>query len=440
MLGEHLEKIRALHVRCEGNLVRVHEELEADGVEVAYSSLTAFCRRKEIGQRTKKRTGRYHFEPGEEMQHDTSPHVVTVGGKRLLLQCASLVLCYSRIIFAMVYFRWRRFECRCFLTEALKYINGAAGRCMLDNSSVIIVHGNGRDATPADSMIAFGKRFGFHFAAHELGDANRSARVERPFDYIERNFYVGRDFVDLDDVNAQLRAWCDKVNNRAKRTIPKTPFEMLAVERPHLRALPPFVPEIYRLHTRRVDTEGYVTVDTNCYSMPTKMIGRQVEVRESMTRIRIFDGHQLVVEHARLQPGSKSRSVKPEHAYKSGRLQRTRPSEQELLLSKVSPTLGELVARLRKHYGGQALRAVRRLHKMYLDYPTNVLVEAVTEALAYDLHDLGRIEQMVLRRIRGEYFRLPTDDEEPPKEAQLEPGFSPKKGDADDEGESNDDE
>jgi hypothetical protein len=31
---------------------------------------------------------------------------------------------------------------------------------------------------PVPEMEAFAERFGFHFVAHERGDANRSARVE----------------------------------------------------------------------------------------------------------------------------------------------------------------------------------------------------------------------------------------------------------------------
>ncbi len=42
-------------------------------------------------------------------------------------------------------------------------------------------------------MEAFAERFGFAFMAHEKGDANRSARVERPFDYVENNFYADRE-------------------------------------------------------------------------------------------------------------------------------------------------------------------------------------------------------------------------------------------------------
>jgi transposase len=412
-LASHVERVRELYLHCKGNLVRVHEELAAAGIEVGYSSLTAFCRHHEIGQPDKKRVGQYHFEPGEEMQHDTSPHVVKIDNLSTSIQCASLVLCYSRVIYAQVHARWSRFECRAFLTEALQYLGGAASRCMIDNSSVIIAHGRGRDAVPAAVMQALAGRFGFEFEAHAVGDANRSARVERPFHFIENNFYAGRTFTSLDDLNAQLRQWCDRVNDRPKRALPKTPFELLAVERPVLKPLPAFIPEVYELHTRRVDTEGYVSLHRNRYSMPAKMIGRTVEIRESITRVRIFDGHRLVVTHERSTPGAKARLTLPEHERDGRHRMRVGPSEEEKLLREVDPALGVLVDRLRKRYGGQALRKVRRLHRMYLEYPTEVLMAAVEEALRFDLYDLERIDRMVLRRIQGDFFRLtPVDDDD----------------------------
>ena len=67
----YLADIRALYASCAGNLVRVHEELVKTGAVLSYQALTAFCRRHGIGQKPKKPTGRYYFEPGEEMQHDT---------------------------------------------------------------------------------------------------------------------------------------------------------------------------------------------------------------------------------------------------------------------------------------------------------------------------------------------------------------------------------
>jgi transcriptional regulator len=42
-LDPWVERIQALHDACGGNLIRVHEELGREGVEVPYSTLTRFC-------------------------------------------------------------------------------------------------------------------------------------------------------------------------------------------------------------------------------------------------------------------------------------------------------------------------------------------------------------------------------------------------------------
>jgi hypothetical protein len=114
-------------------------------------------------------------------------------------------------------------------------------------------------------MLALAERFDFRFEAHALGHANRSA-----------------------------------------------PFELLAAERPHLRPLPAFVPEVYDLHTRRVDVEGYVTLHGNRYSMPAALIGRSVEIRESSKQVRVFDG--------RSSPNSTSSTLRRRPRGESGRI------------------------------------------------------------------------------------------------------------------------
>jgi len=83
---------------------RVHELLADDGVEVAYQTLTAFCRRHEIGTSPKEPSGHYEFAPGQEMQHDTSPHRVEIASQQRVMHCASLVLAYSRALYAQLGF------------------------------------------------------------------------------------------------------------------------------------------------------------------------------------------------------------------------------------------------------------------------------------------------------------------------------------------------
>ena len=64
---------------------------------------------------------------------------------------------------------FRRFDCKVFLTEALRYFGGAAARTMIDNTHVVVLRGSGRDMVPVPEMAAFGERFGFQFVAHAIG-------------------------------------------------------------------------------------------------------------------------------------------------------------------------------------------------------------------------------------------------------------------------------
>src|SRR6266568_2036175 len=288
------DQILELYARCKGHLVRVHEELTAAGAQLSYQALTAFCRRQGIGQEPQRPVGEYTFRPAQEMQHDTSPHRAEIGGRLRPVQTASLVCCYSRLLFFQFFPTFTRFDCKVFLTDALDYLQGACATCLIDNTHVVVLKGTGRDMVPVPEMGAFAERYGFRFQAHAIGDANRSARVERSFRYVETNFLAGRSFWDWADANQQARAWCDKVNARFRDDLKASPRELFAVEQLHLKPLPVWVPPVYLLHQRLVDVEGYVSVETNRYSVPDDLIGRHVEVRQTKDQIEIYRGPRLV--------------------------------------------------------------------------------------------------------------------------------------------------
>ena len=410
-LTEHLDEVRELHETCKGNLIRVHEELAAQEIVVSYSNLTRFCRINGIGVKAKLRTGQYHFEPGEEMQHDTSPHRVLIGDTVRLVQCASLVLCYSRGIYAQVYPSFTRFWCKVFLQDAAQYFNGTAQRCMIDNTHVVVLHGTGSNAVFVPEMNLFARRIGTSFAAHEKGDANRSAHVERSFDFLEKNFYPGRVFQDFDDLNRQLVDWCNKVNNSFKRSIQAVPTHLLAVERGALSRLPAHLPPIYQIHERCVDVECFVTLHTNRYSVPEKYLGRCLQIHESKTNLRIFEGHELVCEHQRQTEGRRFCSILPGHHSLKPRTSSKLPScPQELELLKQGPPISEMVKRLRACNRVQPTRAIRRLHQIWIDYPGEPVSSALKDALQFGLFNMSSLEEMVLDRINGDFFRIQTQE------------------------------
>ena len=401
------QQILELFENCEGNLVRVHEELVAGGAELSYPALTAFCRRHGIGYQPPVAAGQYDFAPGMEMQHDTSPHELSLAGKKRKVQTASAVLCYSRMLFFQCYPTFQRFDCKVFLTDALRYMSGATARVMIDNTHVVVLRGSGRDMVPVPEMAAFGERFGFEFVAHAIGNANRSGRVERPFSFIEGNFLAGRTFTSWEDLNQRAREWCDKVNATYKKHIRAVPRELFAVERLHLKGLPAWIPEVYRLYQRLVDIEGYVALHTNRYSVPVEWIGRRVEVRETKDKIEIQLDARRLVTHRRTAEAEHQRITLAEHRPPRGqRAPRPDPHPEEKAILAAAPELAEYVAELKQRSRKVITLALRQLLQFVREYPREPLLGAVREAARYGLYDLDRLERMILRRVTREYFLL----------------------------------
>jgi hypothetical protein len=401
------EQILELLTSCKGNLVRVHEELVAGGAVLSYPALTGFCRRQGIGQTPVVPAGQYHFEPGVEMQHDTSPHTVEVAGRKHKAQTASAVLCYSRMLFFQINPTFQRFDCKVFLTDALRHAGGAPERVMIDNTHVVVLRGTGREMVPVPEMEAFAERFGFRFVAHAIGDANRSARVERPFSFIENNFLAGRTFTSWEDLNQQARQWCDKVNSTFKKHLRAVPRELFAVERMHLKPLPAWIPEVYRLHQRTVDVEGYVSVNSIRYSVPVAWIGHRVEVRETRDKIEIEMDARHIVTHVRAVTPVSQRVTLAAHRPPRGEgVKRGDPHPEEKAIVEAAPETAHYVAALKQKSRKVVALALRQLLRLLREYPREPFLAAVQEAARYGLYDLDRLERMILRRVARDYFLL----------------------------------
>ena len=68
---------------------------------------------------------------------------------------------------------FQRFDCKVFLTDAVRYMNGAPERVMIDNTHVVVLRGTGREMIPVPEMEAFAERQGFRFVAHAIGDVDQ---------------------------------------------------------------------------------------------------------------------------------------------------------------------------------------------------------------------------------------------------------------------------
>jgi len=409
-----LGRLQAAFARASGNVVRVRELLADDGLDVPYSTLTRWVREADL-RRPPRRAGEYDFVPGQEMQHDTSPHRLTFvpADKPVSVQCAGLVLAYSRRLFIQYYPRFTRFEAKAFLLEAVRFMAGVCPVCIIDNTSVLLAAGAGADAVIAPEMAAFARTLGFRFRAHRVGNPDRKGRIERPFAYVETNFLAGRSFTDFADLNRQALAWCrDIANRKPKRALGMSPDAAYVIEQPHLVPLPDVLPPVYELLERVVDLHGFVSVDTNRYSVPERYVGKSVTVTKRPAEIEVRRKDTTIAVHRRVIDQRDTRSVLPGHHAIPLRQGRGTAAE-EASLGGHHPSLDRYAAALKQRSAGYGRRALRRLIEMQRTYPAEPFIAAIEQALHYGLFDLGRLEDLVLKQVAGDFFALnsgETDD------------------------------
>ena len=75
------------------------------------------------------------------------------------------------------------------------------------------------------------------------------------------------------------------------------------------------------------------------------------------------------------------------------------------------PAIASYVDNLKRRGRKQIRLLLRQLLRLERDYPRQAFLGAIEEAERYGLYDLDRVERMILRRVRCEYFRLEDDDD-----------------------------
>jgi hypothetical protein len=196
------ELLERLHQECDGWIQRVHEKLtEEEGIHVGYPTLTRMLREMGISKPHNPRCDRVPDEPGDEMQHDTSPYKIKLSGKRTKVTASLIYLRYSKRRYLRFYRNFNRFGMKCFFHEALMHWEHSAKVCIIDNTNLARLRGTGKNAVMCPEMRAFAEHYGFQYVCHELGHSDRKAGNERSFWIVETNFFPGRQFENMEDLN-----------------------------------------------------------------------------------------------------------------------------------------------------------------------------------------------------------------------------------------------
>ena len=149
----------------------------------------------------------------------------------------------------------------------------------------------------------------------------------------------------------------------------------------------------------------YVSVDTNRYSVPERLVGGPVSVHKHPAEIVIYHRGSEICRHPRLIGQRDARSTLPGHHPTPTRAERG-PALEEQLLSGGHANLERYAAALKERAYGRGVRALRRLLELKRTYPAGPFLAAVDQALSFGLFDLQRPETMILKHVAVDFFNL----------------------------------
>jgi transposase len=323
--------------------VRLTREIRERGYCGAYTAVKRFVAAIRPANQPRRFEVRFETSPGYQAQVDFARFVTTFTDEpdmSRIVWLFSLVLGYSRHIFArFVMHQDLQTLLRCHML-AFGAIGGVPIEILYDRMKTAVI-GEDADGNVVynRSLIALGRHYGFVPRTCRPYRAKTKGKVERPFSYIRKDFFLARTFRNLDDLNAQLDDWLATVANvRLHGTTQRIVAEAFAAEQTELQSLPavPF-DELLKLE-RRVSHDGLVSIAGNYYSVPDRT-RRVVEVHQLPDQIRILDQGRLVATHPVLD-GRRQYRIDPTHRHLAHSRTQRQTATEDLIIGRI----GEHVA------------------------------------------------------------------------------------------------
>lgn len=161
-----------------------------------------------------------------------------------------------------------------------------------------------------EAFIRLSEHYGFTVKLCWPYRPQTKGKVERNIGYVRSNFFNGRVFESLQDMNKQCSKWLIDANGKVNATTGKMPSDSVKDEiLITMNGIPGFTYSI--TNTRKISRECDVNYNSNRYSVPWKYAGRNCVISEENGKIRICIASE-VIEHEMLS-GSCGISRKKEH-------------------------------------------------------------------------------------------------------------------------------
>jgi hypothetical protein len=261
--------------------------------------------------------------------------------------------------------------------EAFRECVGIAHTLRFDNLKSVVISRKPLLRLNAQ-FVDFARHYGFAIHPCTPYRPNEKGRVERVIRDV-RSFLYDKTPVDLADLNRQVKQWCGIRNNTPHSMTGRSPGDATFDE--PLKKLPAIGYPARRTTVAKVSKTGFVEVDGNRYSVPSRYCGQRVTVALYPERIEVIINSHQVATHRR----SFAKKQTIEHPTHRTDLLEITPAYKEkriyLLMTRMDADIARFIQNAERD-GHDPVKTAGTLFRLLLRFKKTCLLSAVREALA----------------------------------------------------------
>lgn len=346
--------------------------------------------------------------PGEQAQADWAHFgEVQIGRARRRLSCFVITLSYSRALSLSFFFDQGVENLLRAHVQAFNEFQGSTRVILYDNMKQVVLRRRGEDVDFHPRILELAAHYHFAPKPCNPGRGNEKGRVERAIQFIRSSFFAARPFTTLEDLNRQARQWRDQVAHRRRwpDDDSRTVEEVFREEQSRLLPLPAHAFDADLIVTVLSGKRIYVRFDLNDYSIPPDVIGHQLTLQISPTRIRILHGAKTVAEHRRSWD---RHQVIEDPAHRQALLEEKRRAMRSSPSGRLRSAVPESETLLDQAFrrGESIGRSTTQLLQLLDDYGADALRSAIRLALERETPRVSSIAWLLQQQRRSERLRM----------------------------------
>lgn len=295
----------------------VYKFIQKKGYSGGYLTVNNYVQKHKNDQ-TQKATIRYETSPGLQAQVDWKEKVTMVNrdGKTFIVNIFLIVLGYSRLKFTKLTSDKRQktlLEC---MFESFRYFQGIPHEILFDNMKTVVDRGKStfKNVVLNDTFKAFAQDSGFEIITCRPYRAKTKGKVESLAKLVDRLKVYNREFDTFEELEKIVEDFNKEINSEISQGTNEKPFDRFEEEKEYLGQLPMMDLLLSYFHHEKeykVYNDSMINYKGQKYSLPTRFIGKYVNVYEIDSSITIYYTGDLITSHLKSE---KFLNYKKDHA------------------------------------------------------------------------------------------------------------------------------